>query len=89
MSSLASMLRLLILWVGMQRLSVEGGIVVEDGQGEGAGDAEVEEPDAEEVIEEVVEVGLEAVVALCEGHSCPDYDCSQPVDVSVHAYVGP
>lgn len=64
-------------------------MAVEDGQGEGAGDAEVEEVDAEEVIEEIVEVGLEAVVALCEGHSYPNYSSSQPVDVSVHVNVGP
>lgn len=70
-------------------LSVEGGMGVEDGQGEGAGDAEVEEPDAEEVVEEVVEFGFEAVVSLGEGHSYPDYGCTQPEDVSVHAWIGP
>lgn len=70
-------------------LSIEGGIGVKDRQGQRAGYSEVEEVNAEEVIEEVVEVRLEAVVALREGHSRPDYGSSQPVDVAVHAHVGP
>ena len=67
----------------MVDVSIERRIVVEIEQGEGAGDAQVEEMDSEKIVEEIVDGWLPHTETLSEGDAHPDDRRSQPIDVAL------